>query len=488
MSSDRPNVILIHVDQWRGDCLSIDGHPVVRTPYLDQFATDGCRFSRAYSATPVCIPARAALMTGLTQRSHRRVGYQDGVVWDYPVTMAGEFSRNGYQTHCVGKLHAYPENNPLGFESVELHDGFLHFARNRANGDLGKHDAYVRWLREQTGRADADYFEHGLGCNSVAARPWPMEERLHPTNWCVSRAIHFMENRDVSRPYFLYVSFHRPHPPYDPPEWALNQYLNVQMPNPPVGDWVDQFAHLDKSARPDAFRASYPADVLQRARAGYYGHMTHIDHQINRLLETLHEFRSPCWVCFTSDHGEMMGDHHFFRKGIPYEGSSRVPVILKGPAGSGLLQGGISDAVVEQRDIMPTLLECAGLPIPSTVEGKSFLAQARGEKKPIRDYLQGELTLFGQSIQWVTDGREKYIWLSKHGIEQFFDLEVDPQELHDLAREPGPKVKPRLDLWRSRLVSELEGRPEGYVKNGQLIAGRPTMVLLPKEDSLIKRS
>ena len=128
---DRPNVVLIMVDQWRGDCLSIDGHPVVQTPYLDQLALEGARFARAYSATPTCIPARAALFTGLTQRSHGRVGYQDGVPWDYAITLAGEFTRHGYQTQAVGKMHVYPERSQMGFQNVILHDGYLHYARRR---------------------------------------------------------------------------------------------------------------------------------------------------------------------------------------------------------------------------------------------------------------------------------------------------------------------------------------------------------------------
>lgn len=105
----RPNVVLICADQWRGDALSCAGHPVVRTPYLDHLAERGIRFSRAYSATPTCVPARVGLMTGLGQRRHGRLGYADGVAFDYPTTLAGEFSRAGYQTHCVGKMHVYPE-------------------------------------------------------------------------------------------------------------------------------------------------------------------------------------------------------------------------------------------------------------------------------------------------------------------------------------------------------------------------------------------
>jgi len=94
-ASDRPNVVLICVDQWRGDCLGIDGHPVVETPTLDQLALRGTRFGRAYAATPSCVPARAALMTGLDQRHHGRVSYSDGIPWTYPTTLAGEFSRQG---------------------------------------------------------------------------------------------------------------------------------------------------------------------------------------------------------------------------------------------------------------------------------------------------------------------------------------------------------------------------------------------------------
>jgi arylsulfatase len=485
--SSRPNILLIQVDQWRGDCLSIDGHPVVRTPYLDQLATEGARFRCAYSATPVCIPARAALMTGLSQRSHGRVGYEDGVPWNYPVTLAGEFSRHGYQTHAIGKLHAFPERNPLGFAQVELHDGFLHFARDRQRTpDLAAVDDYTAWLRRETGRADADAFEHGVNCNSVVARPWDKEERLHPTNWTVTRALEFLAGRDKSRPFLLYLSFHRPHPPYDPPAWAFEQYLHAAMPPPPVGDWAGDFAAHDQTTRPDAFRACYPPDVLQRARAGYYGHMTHIDHQLNRLMESLHEWRvrDDTWICFTSDHGEMLGDHHLYRKGYAYEGSARVPLILKGPKESAVRAGHVSDVVAEQRDIMPTLLTAAGLPVPGTVEGRSLLAAAEGNDTPVRDYLHGELLILGQSMQWLTDGGEKYVWFSGDGREQLFDLIRDPEERENLARRTDPATAARLAHWRRRLMSELGGREEGFVQDGRLVTGRPVRPTLNRARNL----
>ncbi|MFH1086926.1 MAG: sulfatase-like hydrolase/transferase, partial [Chloroflexota bacterium] len=283
-----PNIVLIMTDQWRGDCLGIAGHPVVHTPYLDQLAMDGARFACAYSATPTCIPARASLFTGLTPRSHGRVGYRDGVPWDYPVTLAGEFTRAGYQTQAVGKMHVFPERSQLGFQNVILHDGFLHFARQRGRSyDLV--DDYIPWLREQVGH-DADYFDNGVNCNSYVARPWDKEERLHPTSYVTSQAVDFLRRRDPRKPFFLFISYHRPHPPYDPPAWAFDMYKDKPMPDVPVGDWVDLLAPYANPGRPDAYSDDVAPWVLQRARAGYYGHMSHIDGQVNRFLEILDEY------------------------------------------------------------------------------------------------------------------------------------------------------------------------------------------------------
>ena len=470
-TNGRPNVVLINVDQWRGDCLSIAGHPVVHTPYLDQLALEGVRFGRAYSATPSCIPARASLYTGLSPRTHGRVGYCDGVPWDYPVTIASEFTRQGYQTQAVGKLHVYPERSQIGFQNVVLHDGFLHFARNRQR-DAGLIDDYLPWLRERLGR-EADYFEHGLNCNATTARPWDKDEYLHPTNWVVHQSIDFLRRRDPRKPFLLFMSFHRPHPPYDPPAWAFEMYKDRAMPPPPVGDWGEAFEHMADPHRPDCAVGQINPHVLQRARAGYYGHMTHIDHQLNRFIEVLHEFgqRDNTWFCFVSDHGELMGDHHLFRKSLPYEGSARVPLILKGPKNAGIRGGTVRDEVVELRDIMPTLLDCCGLDVPSSLEGRSFLTLARGRgDSDWRSYLHGEHTFMGQSVQWLTDGREKYVWFSGSGKEQLFDLRDDPQELHDRARDSAHAA--RVGHWRCVLIRELSGREEGFSDGRELIAGR----------------
>ncbi|WP_309126835.1 arylsulfatase [Microbacterium sp.] len=493
----RPNVVLICVDQWRGDCLSSEGHPVVRTPYLDALAARGVRFRNAYSATPTCVPARMALLTGLSQEQHRRVGYQDGIDFDIADTLPRELSAHGYQTQAIGKMHYSPERVRIGFDDVILHDGYLHHSRHRER-DPRFYDDYLTWLRAQAGAgAVEDYLENGINCNSIVARPWDKPERLHPTNWVVTEAENWLYRRDPTRPFFLYLSFHRPHAPYDPPAWAFEQYLDAPEQEPPVGDWVGEFAHLRNDALPDANIARYDPRMAHRARAGYYGHISHIDAQISRFLEILAEFgvADDTYILFTSDHGDMLGDHDMWRKGYPYEGSARVPMILAGPT---IAAGQCAESIVELRDVMPTLLGCAGVGAPEGLDGRDLRelvelrdhgawtaapapatrgsSDAGAELEPDEAHLHGEHVLLGQSMQWIRAGRWKYVWLSESGREQLFDLVDDPQELRKRAGDPS--AADALVACRARLIDDLRGRPEGFVDGDELVAGRPVQTLL----------
>jgi len=365
----------------------------------------------------------------------------------------------------------------MGFQHVILHDGFLHHARK--NRPLELIDDYLPWLRQHLGYK-ADYFDHGVNCNSFVARPWDKPEYLHPTNYIVTQGIDFLRRRDPRKPFFLYLSFHRPHPPYDPPQWAFEQYLQRDMPEVPLGDWRELWKDYAEPHRPDCLVGDVEPHILHRARAGYYGHITHIDHQINRFLETLTEYgvSRNTYVCFTSDHGEMLGDHNLFRKGTPYNGSARIPLLVKGPQESGIIPNAAYDQVVELRDVMPTLLDCAGLPIPEQVEGKSLLPILQGQAVEWRPFLHGEHLAFGQSLQWMTDGCEKYIWCSGSGREQLFHLADDPQELHDLAHLP--ESAERLAFWRKQLVQVLSGREEGFTDGTRLLTGRPVRPCLSR--------
>lgn len=466
----RPNLVLITVDQMRRDCLSVSGHPVVETPNLDAMARGGYRFTQACSAVPSCIAARASMLTGLSPRRHGRVGYEDGVPWRYPHTVAGELTRAGYQTQCIGKMHVYPERSRCGFENVILHDGYLHHSRRAANPAASAYegtDDYLYWLRH-SGFPAADLIDSGLDCNGWVSRPWPYPEWTHPTNWCASACIDFLRRRDPTAPFFLHASFVRPHAPLDPPQPYLDMYLRKSIPLPPVGDWAEP-----------GDSAGISRDALLRARAAYYGLITHVDHQIGRFLQAAGEYGllQNTVFLFTSDHGDLLGDHNLFRKALPYEGAVGIPLLVYDPANRlNLPCGGTSDALVELRDLMPTLLDMAGVPIPDTVEGKSLLPILQGKAERVRDYLHGEHAYGGQSTQFIITEQSKYIWYTQSGKEQYFDRIADPEERHDLIHEPG--VQPRVSELRRLLIRELSGREEGYTDGCRLIPGRRPLATL----------
>ena len=424
------------------------------------------------------MPARVALLTGQSQESHGRYGYRDGVPFSqaYQTTLPGVLGANGYQTQAIGKMHVYPERDRVGFDDVRLHDGFLHFARRMSGRNLQRIDDYVTWLRRQPGMAAAAETDHGVGCNSMMARPWDKPEELHPTSWIGSEAIDWLHRRDPTVPFFLYLSFHRPHAPYDPPQWAFDQYVDQEIPDPPVGEWTESFARFRVDYLAEPMHGRQKPEVRRRALAAYYGLITHIDYQLNRLVEALSDFNladNTAFV-FVSDHGDMLGDHDFYRKTVGYEGAAHVPFIVRLPGGRYVVPR--VDQVVELRDVMPTILDIAGVEVPDSVDGVSVLPLMNGESVEWRSEVHGEHTyeMDGwESMHWVTDGHRKFAWWSGSGIEQFFDLDEDPQELHDLVADETRAAE--VEDWRGRLVGYLRDREEGFVVEGALVAGRPVV-------------
>ncbi|NKB65931.1 MAG: arylsulfatase [Candidatus Latescibacteria bacterium] len=468
-ASQQPNILFICVDQWRADCLGMAGHPVVETPHLDRLGRDGVNFTQAYSATPTCVPARAGLLTGLSPRHHGFVGYNDRVDWHYDTTLPGTLAAGGYHTQCVGKMHTHPARNLMGFHNVVLHDGYLHRERSKRD-DLGLVDDYTIWLRDKLGRQEADYLDTGIGCNGYAARPWVYDEMLHPTSWVTTQGIDFLRRRDPGKPFFLMLSYHRPHPPLDPPRDYLDRYLAKDLPPVEVGDWVDW------DLKPGGFDSPIPTDAAQRdyARRAYYAQITHIDHQLNRMIMALFESGAGdnTAIIFTSDHGEMLYQHNLMAKGTPFDGSARVPLLFRPPNNSpwkGETTGRSIDRPVELRDILPTCCDLGGIDVPVQADGNSLVPLAREHQVDWRTDLHGEHVLGPESNQWLTDGREKYIWYSQSGRQLLFDLTQDPTEMNDLSGSRPDRVQ----HWRSRLQEELAGREEGFVQDGELVAGRP---------------
>ncbi len=459
---DQPNILLIVVDEMRGDCLVVAGHPDVKTPYLDTLAVQGVRFECAYSATPSCIPARAALMTGLTQDGHGRYGYRDRVHWDYPHTMPGELTSAGYQTQCVGKMHVHPLRSLQGFMNIELHDGYLHSYRDHSvpyyeNQKIA--DDYFHFLKQNLG-IDADVTDTGLECNSWVARPWIYEEKYHPTNWATDRSIDFLRRRDRDKPFFLMTSYVRPHAPYDAPQVYFDMYKDKKLRPPFVGDWADRDA-LERNAR-IYNNSTGPADpqLVHDQMVGYYACITHLDHQIGRLINALTDdgCLRDTLIVFTSDHGELLSDHHLVRKSRAYRGSTNIPLII---SGRGVKRGIVSDTLAELRDIMPTLLDAAGVEIPECVEGMSLWPECAASDEPCgaiaeREYIHGEHEAGDLSSHWIVTQSDKYIRYSKSGTERYFDLKADPHELTDKIN--APEYRERIDYLRQLLKDELSKR------------------------------
>ncbi|MEO6964374.1 MAG: sulfatase-like hydrolase/transferase [Acidobacteriaceae bacterium] len=467
MSDLRPNFLLIFTDQHRGDCLGVEGHPVLQTPYLDEIAGMGVRFSNAYSTCPVCVPARRTLMSGRSEAKHGVLTNYD--TWMDGPTLPGELSRAGYQSHLVGKLHLWPQRKLYGFDSADWADG-PH--RSPWVSD------YDRFLEREGVRIPDGGTAHGCSQNGWVARPWHLDERLHFTNWCADRAIEFLERRDPTVPFFLNVSFHQPHQPCTPPQVYWERYINRDLPEPVVGDWARVFAGPQRGLPVTSWRTALDPEVMRQFRAGYFGCINHIDDQIGRLLYSLPR---NTVILFVSDHGEMLGDHQWIRKCNGLQGSVRVPFLVRMNGGSKIAPGRVLDAPVGLMDVMPTILDLAAIDVPPACDGRSLAPLLRGEIATVRSHVHGECALvpsLNSGMQFVTDGRTKYIWHPGTGNELLFNLVDDPMELRNLANEStAVEIRAR---WRRVLVQELAGRPEGFVRDGELqILGGPTPFCLP---------
>lgn len=468
---DKPNVILIMVDQMRYDCIGVNGNEVISTPNLDMMATQGYNFTNAYTAVPTCIASRAALMTGLSQKHHGRVGYEDGVPWKYNNTLAKEYTRLGYQTECIGKMHVYPERNRLGFEHVELHDGYLHFARKYDKEFVTQFentDDYLNWFREKKGHS-ADLMDNGLDCNSWVARPWQHEEELHPTNWLVTKSIEFLKKREKEVPFFLKMSFVRPHSPIDPPPYYFDMYMNIlnELPDVKIGEWAKS---IGEGSPPStiATKGQLKQRDLKRLIAGYYGSITHIDHQIGRFLIALKEHRldKNTIIIFLSDHGDQLGEHNLFRKAYPYQGSIHIPFVLYDPAN--ILDGKVKNinTLVELRDVFPSLIDLSTNKTVQNIDGKSFKKCLYDSNYSLRDYIHGEHSFGEDSSQYIITKEWKYVWFPIKNEEQLFDLQNDPNELIDESNNL--KYKNIISKLRNILIEELKDREEMFVKDGKL--------------------
>lgn len=444
----RDNILLITTDQQRFDTLNALGNQSIFTPHLNYLASMGTAFTRCYADCPICVPSRTTIMTGLR-------GFESGVVSNAThetvmraqtnarATLPAIFTDAGYQTKAMGKMHFEPARAHYGFEEMTLP---LDYMRQCERG-----------VRPAAPKA------HGVGECEMEPVISPSAAKDSITQWIVDGAVDFLETRDPLRPFFLWTSFTKPHPPFDPARdfWAL--YENIPMPKPACGDWSAALETTPQGFLEGAYENTnlhhFGPEQIAASRRAYYACITQVDYALGRLLGCLREnnlFQNT-WIVFTSDHGEMLGDHHMSQKNLFFEGSAHVPLLIVPPAGRGGAVNRTRDTLAEMADLFPTLLDMAGLAAPAHTRGQSLL-------RPVP-----ERVFYGNSLNkhfCVMDKNMKLIYCVTGGHTLLFDLADDPREEHDLSGDAAYAAE-RARLWELLLRHTAEYSPAA-MENGDM--------------------
>ena len=463
---DRPNILLITTDQQRFDTIHAAGNPKIRTPHLNWLLDGGVRFTRCYSDAPLCVATRATIMTG-------RHGYTNGLTSNAgeprPIrpetSLPGLLTRAGYQTRAQGKMHFNPMRCTYGFEQWEILE---HYYR-----ELARHP--------EVGTPK----DHGIGENEMEPVVSTVPESHSLTHWTVRRSVDFLETRDPDRPFFLWTSFAKPHPPLDPCEPYWRMYENVDVPMPVTGDWSQRPEDVPPAFMQGTWHLNqcdrFDNELIRAARRAYYACITQIDYNLGLLFARMRELDlfENTLILFTSDHGDMMGDHHMGAKMNFFEGSAHIPMLVRGPREliPEALCGTTCDGLANPADVYTTAMAAAGVEIPERwpVDGLDLLAMARGEAE--RPRLHGQC----MNSHAVLEGHYKYMFHEAGGTEMLFDLDTDPMERNELIRAGGHADV--LERMRGRLVERL-GPDHAAVQDGALVATAPE----PEERAVRARS
>ena len=453
----QPNVLLIVTDHWAAEHLGFSGNHAILTPGLNEISACGVRFTNAYSECPVCIPARRTLMTGMSPRSHGDRIFNDELDFPDVMTMAQCFRNAGYQADAVGKLHVHPQRDRIGFDNVILDD--------EGRPQFGILDDYDIYLGDQ-GLAGRQY-DHGMSNNQYHWRPWHLAEEHHATTWAGRMMARTIKRRDPTRPAFWYLGFRHPHPPLVPPQSYIELYRNIEIDTPYVGNWAksDDLPYPIQALQ--ARTSLYTNEQLLEAKRAFYALCTQIDHQIRYLIGTLRleGLLDNTIIMFTSDHGDMLGNHSMVAKRVFYESSANIPMIVMPNKGNSRVpEGHVDDRLVAFADVMPTLLDLCGIEIPDTVDGQTMFTAEH------REQLYGECGEDDHASRMIRDNRWKLIYYPVGNFFQLFDLENDPQELTNLSETQ--ECSEILDRLKKHLIAELYGSDLDWVTDGKL-TGKP---------------
>jgi len=414
-------------------------------------------------------------MTGMEGHRLGITHYREGYEIPIEDTLPRLLGKRGYQTRVVGKMHVYPERCHYGFDSMLLcEEGRM---LNRTPGSPHRYDDYEQWLAEKGEAGQA--FSHGIANNGYAVAAWPLPDHMHPTEWIGYETCKAIRNRDWTRPQFIWASFTAPHPPLTPPLGELALYGDVEATEQLFGDWTKE-ASAFHSVMLEQFRAMNERERdRQLAHRAYYALVSHMDRQINRIIGTLHEegMLENTWFIVAADHGDCLGDHGLWGKAGFLRGSCGIPLIVAPPAralkeqlGEYWIPGRTSMALAGLQDILPTCVAIAGGAGLGDRDGIDLLPLVHQPDLVAREQLLGEYGVRGRRSFMLVRGHWKYLWYEQDGVELLFDMDGDPDELHNLLAE---QALAATDM-RERLTKLIQLRGEDpAIIQGQLTASEP---------------
>lgn len=441
--NNRPNILLITADQMRWDCLACAGNPIIKTPYLDGLGANGTVFDNAYTPDPICVPARATIMTGNYPQVCTGHKTNSGKIKDDQPLLTKVLKQNGYSTYAVGKLHFVPYSPPgqprlvHGFEHVDLHESGRILAKFAPYGQAGLED-YYDYLASSNWKGYTR--AHGIGNNDVRPCASPLPAKHYVDSWIADRAIYQLENHfteNPERPFFMWMSSPKPHSPYDPPRPYDSMYDPKSLPVPfgsktgiadrdPILE-INRYKHAINSLSPEAW---------QVIRSYYYGNISFLDAMIGRVLERLNELKQlgNTLIVFTSDHGDLLGDFGSCFKTNMLNGSVRVPFIVSGP---GVAKGRHCSSLVGLQDILPTFAAVTGGSVEREIDGIDLSKVFDKPERKVRDvYYSTTRNLAGQTAMAATEDW-KYIYSECGALEELYDQRNDRSELTNLADQSG---------------------------------------------------
>lgn len=411
--SDHPNILFLLSDQHNPRIAGFAGDSKARTRNLDRIAESGLRFDSAYCQTPLCVPSRISMLTGLY--SHKCSAWANSsVLYPEHLTFAEYLARHGYATALVGKMHLRRPFFMGGFEHRPYGDLIIDKFCFHQPDPVETWDG--RWCSHKTGRfpwAGASQIPESLLADGVVTREslaFVLEHTdLHP-----------------DQPWFLCASYGRPHFPFTAPGRYFRRAVADPPALPPRPAGYPEGLHPHERYIVDDFHIyDFPDDVQQRTLAAYYACLDYLDDCIGELIDGLDRagLLENTYVVYASDHGEMAGEHGMWSKRSYYDASARVPLVIRGP---GIPQGGVVSTPVELVDLFPTFCEMAGVPAPEGLDGESLLSTSRSKRVARSEFLPENRAV---AFRMARDERWKYV--------EFPD---SPPVLFDLLDDPGETV------------------------------------------------